>query len=139
MLVNSACPVYMIRCQAFVRVCAYARAQKMALLASDSFMTLSGQDEPRGHIPTLPNTPGRRISSPFRIKHESSLRLEGRKRAFKMENLSVPSPKAFLCYRTCPSWSRSPPGPAPVWVDRLYSCWFSPRQMAGGLRAPEQA
>lgn len=36
-----------------------ARAQELALLASDSFMTLSGRDEPRGHIPALPNTPGK--------------------------------------------------------------------------------
>lgn len=60
-------------------------------------------------------------------------------KTWKNEKWSVPSPKAFLCCRTCPSWSRSPPGPAPVWVDRLYSCWFSPRQMAGGVRAPERA
>lgn len=42
-------------------VCVRARAKELALLASDSFMTLSGQDEPRGHIPALPNTPGEHL------------------------------------------------------------------------------
>lgn len=59
MLVNSACPVYTMGCQACV--CVRVRAQELALLASDSFMTLSGRDEPRGHIPALPNTPGKHL------------------------------------------------------------------------------
>lgn len=59
MLVNSACPGYKMGCQACA--CVRARAKELALLASDSFMTLSGQDEPRGHIPALPNTPGEHL------------------------------------------------------------------------------